>query len=591
MDVLCPRIRFDRNLSFLELQNREQGAFQEALSSLKTLVMIRMNLVKASCAFLLLLLQFVAAAPSRILFLGDSITHSGHYVSLTEEALLRQFPDADVEVLNLGISSETVSGLSEDGHADGKFPRPNLHERLQRVLTTVQPTLVIACYGMNCGIYHPLSDERFNAFQAGMRQLRDAVRAQGATLIHLTPPVFDALPIATKVLPAGLAAYPQPFAEYDQVLETYSIWLMRQQQQGWTVVDLHAAMKSALLAERKQNPAFTFAKDGVHPNESGHEIMFQQTCSALGLSIKPANPELLNLVKQKQEVLKLAWLSHTKHLRPGIKPGLPLAEAQAKAVELNQAARALARTLTVPRWQGRQSDWHGFKRHDFPLMGTTLTVVSPKTPAPGMPWCWEGEFFGHQPAPAKALLEQGHHIVYLQAQNLYGAPKAAALWNAAYTHLVMLAGFHPKPAITGLSRGGLYAWNWAAQNPQRVRCLYLDAPVLDFKSWPAGKGKAAVSAKEWAQLQQVHGFESESAALAYSGNPIDQTAALAKAKVPVLIVYGDQDTVVPWEENGAILAKQYEQAGGPITLIPKPGIGHHPHGLTDPKPIVDFLLK
>jgi pimeloyl-ACP methyl ester carboxylesterase len=218
-------------------------------------------------------------------------------------------------------------------------------------------------------------------------------------------------------------------------------------------------------------------------------------------------------------------------------------------------------------------------------------VVSPKTPAPGMPWCWEGEFFGHQPAPAKALLEQGHHIVYLQAQNLYGSPKATALWNAAYTHLVMLAGFHPKPAITGLSRGGLYAWNWAAQNPQRVRCLYLDAPVLDFKSWPAGKGKAAVSAKEWAQLQQVHGFESESAALAYSGNPIDQTAALAKAKVPVLIVYGDQDTVVPWEENGAILAKQYEQAGGPITLIPKPGIGHHPHGLTDPKPIVDFLLK
>ena len=68
-----------------------------------------------------------------------------------------------------------MSGLSEAGHAGGKFPRPDIHERLDRVLATVKPDLVFACYGMNCGIYLPLDDKRFAAYQAGIRKLREKV--------------------------------------------------------------------------------------------------------------------------------------------------------------------------------------------------------------------------------------------------------------------------------------------------------------------------------------------------------------------------------------------------------------------------------
>ena len=98
---------------------------------------------------------FAAASPpsaSRIVFLGDSITHSGQYIEFVETVLLAN-TDKHYEILDLGLSSETVSGLSEEGHAGGKFPRPDLHERLDRVLATTKPELVIACYGMNCGIY------------------------------------------------------------------------------------------------------------------------------------------------------------------------------------------------------------------------------------------------------------------------------------------------------------------------------------------------------------------------------------------------------------------------------------------------------
>jgi len=58
-----------------------------------------------------------------------------------------------------------------------------------------------------------------------------------------------------------------------------------------------------------------------------------------------------------------------------------------------------------------------------------------------------------------------------------------------------------------------------------------------------------------------------------------------------LHVCGDSDEIVPLEENTNKLAEVYKQAGGEIEIIIKEGIGHHPHCLEDPKPIVDFILK
>jgi len=49
--------------------------------------------------------------------------------------------------------------------------------------------------------------------------------------------------------------------------------------------------------------------------------------------------------------------------------------------------------------------------------------------------------------------------------------------------------------------------------------------------------------------------------------------------------------VVPWEENTGEVAQRYRELGGDIQLIGKPGCKHHPHGLDDCRPIVDFILK
>src|SRR5262249_58388263 len=78
-------------------------------------------------------------AGKRVVFLGDSITQSGGYVAFTTWYLEKLYPMKDFDIIGLGLASETLSGLSEDGHAGCKFPRPCLFERLGRLPEKARP--------------------------------------------------------------------------------------------------------------------------------------------------------------------------------------------------------------------------------------------------------------------------------------------------------------------------------------------------------------------------------------------------------------------------------------------------------------------
>lgn len=295
----------------------------------------------------------------RVVFLGDSITYSGAYVDILEAAFRVEHPDRAVEFINLGLPSETVSGLSEPGHAGGAFPRPTVHERLDRVLAKARPDLIAACYGMNCGMYYPLSDERFAKYREGMELLRKKAAAIGAKVVHLTPPVFDPVPIKARLLPAGLPEYKQPFVGYNTVLERYSEWLVGQRAQGWIVVDAHFPMAKFIAAERERDPAFKLAGDGVHINTTGHWLVAREVLrhfeapedklaaakdgAGFIASIHPRGAELLKLIAQRQSVMKDAWLYECGHLRPGMKKGVPVAEAQAKWAEMEKQIAEVAK--------------------------------------------------------------------------------------------------------------------------------------------------------------------------------------------------------------------------------------------------------
>ena len=297
----------------------------------------------------------------RVVFLGDSITYAGRYVEFVEAYLRARYPDFRVEFLDLGLPSETVSGLSEPGHAGGEFPRPVLRERLGRVLAQTKPDLIVACYGMNDGIYHPFAEGRLETFRAGLRELRAKAEAAGAKVVHLTPPVFDPLPIKADTLPQGLAEYRKPYFGYDEVLERYSDWLLARRRDGWDVVDVHGPMRALLDRRREKNPAFALAKDGVHADDAGHWLIARQLLMFWGvpavdlpeaetgaavISRLPHGADVMKLVSERQRLLKDAWLTATGHARPGMKPGWPLDKAERTAADLETQVRNL--TMKTP---------------------------------------------------------------------------------------------------------------------------------------------------------------------------------------------------------------------------------------------------
>jgi lysophospholipase L1-like esterase len=282
--------------------------------------------------------QIFPRNPKRVLFIGNSITYAGRYVQIIEAYQRAKFPNQEIDIYNVGLPSETVSGLSVEGHAGGRFPRPDLHERLARVLNQIKPDLVIATYGMNDGIYLPLDEARFLKFKEGICWLHDQVVFSGAKIIHITPSLYE--------------EKANENSGYGKVLDTYSHWLT--QQKNWQVIDTHSALHKYLSTELKKDANFRISKDGVHPGDQGHWIMAKEILRYLGAKkigrmnsieemLEPVkDPKaFFDLVVERHNILKDAWLTQTGHKRPEMKKGIPLSEANVKAADLMKKMKEL----------------------------------------------------------------------------------------------------------------------------------------------------------------------------------------------------------------------------------------------------------
>jgi len=243
-------------------------------------------------------------------------------------------------------------------------------------------------------------------------------------------------------------------------------------------------------------------------------------------------------------------------------------------------------------WQPEKTDtWLGYTRHIFTVNGCECWVTVPKSPRPGNHWVWCTEWpdaFTQRTGTEKLLAEGFYHIHMKVGTMSLGSPPALANMDALYKRIVE-KGLNPKGTFTGVSRGGLYAYRFAAAHPERVTCIYGDAPVCDFKSWPLGATQGKRDENGVKNLLELYGFTDEAEALAYQGNPVDSLGPIAKAGIPLIHVIGDSDESVPPESNSTLLEQRYKALGGTITVFHKPGCGHHPHGLDDPTPVVDLI--
>ena len=259
----------------------------------------------------------------KVLILGNSITQAGYYVDYLSFVLKKNYPDVETDIISIGLSSETVSCLTEPDHP---FPRPCLKERLDRALDAVKPEVVFACYGMNDGIYHPQSEDRMEAFQSGINALRNKVAAIGAELVLISPPPFDKLPIKSRLVSkdAPEFGYKTPFEDYDQVLADYANWLNTLSGDRLHVIDLHAKMNEVIAKKREENSNFTFAQDGIHPNGEGHLLMANIIAQELDLHTEKSSnlskdeiamDQLFGEIAFSRDIRSSAWRNYVGYIR------------------------------------------------------------------------------------------------------------------------------------------------------------------------------------------------------------------------------------------------------------------------------------
>ena len=237
--------------------------------------------------------------------------------------------------------------------------------------------------------------------------------------------------------------------------------------------------------------------------------------------------------------------------------------------------------------------WHGFARQQLLFEGREAWIVKPAQPLDGKPWIWKAYFPDWHADMDSILLSRGFHLAYLETNNMFGSPVAIQIWNRFHAWM-QSNGFAEKVALEGISRGGLYVYNWAKRNPLKVSCIYAEAPVCNTSSWPGGKGKSKGSPQDW-QLLMKHMNMTDSQLVADYDDPIDDLEKLAAAKVPILHSIGLQDKIVPNEENSFLLIDKYIRMGGIATVMPMTKgeqqlEGHH-FVIENPEKIADFVFK
>lgn len=224
----------------------------------------------------------------------------------------------------------------------------------------------------------------------------------------------------------------------------------------------------------------------------------------------------------------------------------------------------------------------------FSVKDCTAFLIRPQklTTANETPWVWYAPTLNGLPAIEETwmfqkFLDAGIAIAGIDVGESYGSPAGRAMFSALYEELVQCRGLSKTPCLLARSRGGLMLYNWAVEHPAAVACVAGIYPVCNISSFP-GIDRACGAYGMTALQLTVELTEN---------NPLDRLAPLAKAQVPILHIHGDNDTVVPLEENSGELARRYRQLGGAITLIVIKGQGHNMWtGWFQCRDLVDFVI-
>jgi pimeloyl-ACP methyl ester carboxylesterase len=261
--------------------------------------------------------------------------------------------------------------------------------------------------------------------------------------------------------------------------------------------------------------------------------------------------------------------------------------AQGESVRLDVEYTVANEAAVKPEWEAQAANG---ARIELSVDGTPGYLILPNKPASAdaLPWVWYAPVIRGEFPRAETdwlftrLLMNGIAIAGVDVGESYGNPQGVARFTRFYRHVVEKYHLGSKACLVPQSRGGLMLYNWAIANPRFVKCIGGIYTVTNIASYP-GLARASsaygMSASEMQDKLDQH-------------NPPARLAPLAKARVPILHLHGDSDTVVPIEENSLDLSRRYQALGGQMQLIVVKGKGHQVDpGFFESQALLDFLLS
>ena len=191
----------------------------------------------------------------RFLFIGDSITDAFRnedpdglgwgYVRMTRDLLWARYPERKVEVINRGVSGDTVRNLSD---------------RWQEDVIKLEPTVLSISIGVN-DVWSQLEDP-VNPRQV----LLDEFEAIYRRLLKETVEQVKCRLVLCEATPIG-EDYGSP---HNPLLEPYNATVAKLAVEfGAALIPMNRAFWRAINAD----PTRKWTGDGVHPYSNGHALM------------------------------------------------------------------------------------------------------------------------------------------------------------------------------------------------------------------------------------------------------------------------------------------------------------------------------
>ncbi len=233
-------------------------------------------------------------------------------------------------------------------------------------------------------------------------------------------------------------------------------------------------------------------------------------------------------------------------------------------------------------------EFKDFKIDEFDFCGRNARVVIPDKADTRRSWAFKMEYRDEFPETEIELLERGYHIAFIQNKTRFASDDDIQMKADFARHITEKYNLNKKCVPIGMSLGGAQAVIFAGTYPELVEGIFLDAPVLNFCMYwddcrdDVWKNEVEVAYPGLKKYQLLN----------FYNHPMNKLDILTENKIPVLMLWGNQDQSVLYKDNGVHLEEAYMDYPELMTVMQRVSQGHHPHGFGAKSGIIaDYIVE